>query len=360
MSPTDNFNNSTNFLLLAGRQLPSFFLCQCDWLGLVLASGPTAKELVAQLCRDVSCEKDATTTPQNRPWTLNYLRMIPSNCSDEKVAYTQRTLLCAVAQMLQEPAALDPSQALDRLILVEESGSCIYLVKIVHSTDDTEESLMSDKWSQRPFPYSSAMNLEAATIVLDTLAHLVFEQRRQQLQGQHFFEAKEEQPPRLLDITCGSGMLLALALERGMQAVGWDSNPACAVGSRKNLEILFGKNQVEQDCQIETRDSLLGISNQKMQAMNVDCITSNLPLGHNTVNGADQIEQLLLVARRFLSGGVPCAFVLKKPIESWGQLGYRVLGQAHIPQRNFQLPGQRQRDAPSGRSDCVVIFVETL
>ena len=250
-----HFNTTTSLLT---EVKASLFLKQYHWLGRVLASGSSGENLVAQLRGD-SFERDSA--PQNCPWTLNYLRMILSG-DKKKLAYTQKTLLCAIAQQLQEPAALNPNQALDRLLLVE-SGKCIYLVKLL-DTVDNEKSLVNDKWSQRPFPYSSAMNLEAATIVMDTLAHLV--DQRQQL---HAKLPPVSQPPCFLDVACGSGTFLALALERGMKVVGWDSNPACTTGSRENLEFLFGKSRVEHDCQIESRDSLLELSSPTKK-LNVD------------------------------------------------------------------------------------------
>ena len=332
------------------------WLQKCDWVGKVLAVARTAELLLADL-------QSYRWKQEFGAWTLDYTRMIPStgeNSRSPPLNYTQKTLLCAVAQSIPFPAALNAQEANDQLLLVE-TGYSLYLVSIMDAKSSPftgsaigEASIVAKRWSQRPFPFSSAMNFEAATIILDLLAYLCPHGPNQEFST-------------LLDPTCGSGTFLALAMERGMRVVGWDSNPVCIEGSRRNLENIFGEERVHRNCSLETRDS--GLFRDDTCVAEVDCVVANLPWGINSIDYTRESERIVSAIRRNLSVGVPCAFVCKteSSVTSWVRLGYRVLGKAHIPQLNFRLPEHNKKgteekgplDPRKHRGDCVVFVVES-
>ena len=122
--------------------------------------------------------------------------------------YSKKTVLCSVAHALPAPPAIDPKQSTDSLLVVDakaEPESFLFLGRKVDLGDPSFPSLFEDRWSQRPFPYSSAINQKAAEIIMD-----------------------------------GSGTFLALALQRGMQVKAQDVRPRCTDGTRQNLVHLFG------------------------------------------------------------------------------------------------------------------------
>jgi len=325
-----------------GRDLSSS-LRRCEWIGSVIAKEATAEQLVAVLKQ---------TKQTMKPWTLNY-QMLKSSMEGQLIdrRYSQRTLLCAVSQSLEAPAALDPATVNDKLLLLE-TESAMFLIKMISTT--LEQSLsISSNWSHRPFPYSSAINPEIAEIVVDILVHLV---------------DKTNHTAQLLDPACGSGTFLAFAMDHGLEVVGWDCNERCIQGCRANLEHIFGEERVQKACQLQLRDSTVAIDPAFSPV--VDCVACNLPWGLNTVNYDAQNDNILMAVRTLLPTGVPCAFVAKEELKDIHRHGYRVLGHAHVPQQNFTLPkGTRKRrrgdDSDSipnrkGRSDCTITIVKTV
>ena len=351
--------------------IPSF-LRSCDWVGRVVETGSTPQELVQNLRR-------SSSTRTLAPWTMTCLRMITSsfpvnNTTTNPVlpGYAQKTLLCAISQVIKAPAALDPVAAEDELIAVD-TGEGLYLVQkfvsVPYKADHASATNLAKLWAKRPFPYSSAMNYDAAKMIVDTLAHIVI---------------AEEKRPRLLDATCGSGTFLALAMERGMRVTGWDTNELCVQGSKRNLEFIFGSDTVEQDCDLHVRSCLEENSNGSFA---YDCVASNLPWGINSSVRKDSnrdipqsskagLTMMMSSIRRELPKGIPCAFVYKdieeRPetdrMDWWLEMGFQLLGTARIPQKNFALPfkGRKKKKKASpesertGRSDCVVALVKTF
>jgi hypothetical protein len=68
--------------------------------------------------------------------------------------------------------------------------------------------------------------------------------------------------------------------------------------------------------------------------------------------------------RRKLRNGSYCAFITKDESlqHEMESLGYKVIGSAHVPQRNFILPSSKKRKKNKaerdGSSDCVVTIVQ--
>jgi len=389
-------------------------LQRCEWIARVLIMASSPEPLVEEIISSQAASKGSEKHPgllQSLigPWTLNHVRMMTgSRTSLSKPSpYTSKTLLCAVAHALGAagvPApALDPHTATDHLLLMETDDQWYLIQKLPTSScasNDTERMLQAQRqWSQRPFPYSSATNWDVATMIMDLLAHRI----------QHrTVKAATAQPPppaKLLDATCGSGTFLALAMDRGMTVMGWDSNPLCVAGTLQNLAYVYGAERVERDCHVAVRNCLQPSVPDDPIMTNVTCVASNLPWGVNshlrssntntdTTASADppspDTASLLASIRQVLSVGVPCVFLYKENTldddddddghnnaesamgssEWWKALGYQYLGHAHIPPRDFLLPmtekhvrkepNKELRTRRTGRSDCVIAVVETM
>ncbi|GAX23630.1 hypothetical protein FisN_12Hh203 [Fistulifera solaris] len=339
-------------------------LRSCEWVGEVLCNSASAEELI----HDLSIEP---TTCTLKAWTLDYLRMTSgsttSSQSGKTKAYTKKTLCCCVAQKLAGEAALNPNQAVDKLVIVETCES-MFLVKLLHFPLDRVSTspiyLTQKKWAQRPFPYSSATNFPAAEMVINMLAHRVSSRA-----------INKPSKPNLLDATCGSGTFLALAMTWGMQVTGWDSNPRCVEGSQRNLQYAFGSTDDFTVLHRNCLDIPLNLTQTDIETF--DAVASNLPWGLNSNMFSDEREgdkctsSLLLAIRNVLKPGIPCVFLYKDEDESgcnsvyWEQIGYKVIGHASIPQKNFVLPkgGKKERKklseerALTGRSDCIALAV---
>lgn len=405
----------------------------CDWVGKVLVDAATPSELITKLS-----EISTTSEAIGSPWTLQYVRFCSfsstgptassRNASSMGVGaiprnqhYTQSTLVCAVAQTLDAPAALDPVTATSTLIIVDTLDH-FYLVQQQRLTTATSDPagtrggghnfagyrrrpLTKQTWAQRPFPYSSATNYEVASIILDLLHDRVLQKQRtvssystrQRQQQQHQEHRQESRALRFLDATCGSGTFLALALDRGMHVIGIDSNVLCYEGSQRNLEFIFDSTRLESSCLLLAK-SCLDLHRDELAP--IDCVACNLPWGvnsnfvrstatmldHEMEPGNDNDLQMLLRGiRQLLDRNIPCAFIFKDRDDHddcvtwedwWHNVGYHLIGQAHIPQKNFSLPtgrGLPQRSNPenmqssmktsenrrTGRSDCLVCLVET-
>ncbi len=339
----------------------------CEWVAEVLCSSASAEELIL----DLSIEP---TTHKLEAWTLEYLRMTSgsatSSLSGKTKTYTQKTLCCCVAQALSGVAALNPNQAVDKLVIVDTCES-MFLVRLLHLPSDCASTnpicLTQKRWAQRPFPYSSATNFPAAEMIINMLAHRVSSRA-----------IKEAPQPHLLDATCGSGTFLALAMARGMQVTGWDSNSRCVEGSQRNLQYAFGSTDNFTVLHRSCLDIPLNLTQMDIESF--DAVASNLPWGLNSNLYTDEsesdncISSLLLAIRKVLKPGIPCVFLYKDEDESacnnvyWEQIGYKVIGHANIPQKNFVLPkgGKKEEykrseeNALTGRSDCIISLVETL
>lgn len=348
--------------------LPSS-LRSCEWVGEVICQSSCPEEMLKELSTKQS-------TRNLKAWTLEYLRMIPtksfksSRISDKNITYTQKTLCCCIAQQIPVPAVLNPTQVVDRLLVVDtcESMFLVKLLELPSSSSLSSPNLTPQKWAQRPFPYSSATNFQAAEMVMNILlSHRVA--------LRHDLTTK----PHFLDATCGSGTFLALVVSRGMQVTGWDSNVRCVEGSQRNLQYAFEHG----DLYTVLHRSCLDFPEDLKQAgvEKIDAVACNLPWGLNSnvfSVDSDNIEHncsshLLSAIRKVLKPGIPCVFLYKDEKESahdnlhWKRLGYRVIGHASIPQKDFVLPNRGKKEkkrseenALTGRSSCIVSLVETI
>lgn len=410
-------NTSAYFPAAAASALSS--LARCDWISLVLAQGSSPQDLCFQL---EQWNKGSSKKVNLDLWTLDYLCMQSSSSSRQRRnrsrrPYTQKTLLCAISQALfPAKAALDPAASLNQLVLVEtvsekrltyhnngDDNSMFYLVKRLPELRPLPSLLSSsynflNNWRNRPFPYSSSMNPAAAEIVVDLLIS-IWQSKHQAFPPnitddndppKPYVQHQIQQQLRLLDPTCGSGTFLAYAIERGMHVTGWDISSTCIQGCKANLEHLLvgdsrrlnsnNNDNVLQDnsCyELELRDSSRLHQDRHGSSADyaVDCLACNLPWGLNTAKCTDENVRILQGLHKMLPPGVPCAFVAKENLQPQLQkIGYRVLGQAHIPQRNFDLPQsekkkkkkgadenqtQQRPQVRKGRSDCIITIAET-
>lgn len=441
---------------------PLSCLERCEWIADVLVQAESAPELIRQVSRmpftkrngDEKNDHHTVVGSELGPWTLKYLLMGSSSTPQDRVPrnFTQSTLLCAVAQAISLPAALDPEQATDQLMILHVSSGSdtenenqhtatnrFYLVRQLPKSTRRDASSNSNKpsivqrWAHRPFPYSSAIHPTVAEIVIDLLKHLAVSRillDRRLLGGSISSSSDDDDVDKrweklssstssssltLLDPTCGSGTFLAVALDRGFRTVvGCDSNPTCIEGTKANLLDNLGcqeasETKLERDERtnatvpttwwfehqskgilLSTRDSsmslqstLRGTSSCNNKKLMIDCVACNLPWGINTGSQKDSLNeenwQIIQSVRKILrEDRVPCAFVSKAGLFEqasplFESYGFRTLGTAHIPQKNFVIPGgskQRRKlifadesgsqQNANGRSDCVVTIVETI
>lgn len=374
-------------------------LSRCEWIAQILKEGESASDLIELLSKE---PLQGVTTG----WTLEYLKQASGSESRRTSSYTSRTLFCSISHILPCPPALSLKNATDRLVVLEASTSnklpsellqhdsisehegigCdtrMYLAKIVYYGPNVlKKNCVSGKWASRPFQYSSALNFNVAEIIVDTVLGLVFMNRRKSLARRTGIV--------LWDPTCGSGTILAIAMDRGMQVVGFDSKIKCAQGTLRNLEHLFGNECVERNATIQCKDSALAVgkmlkgsnkvSDERDSTVEIDCVVANLPWGVNSVDYRDENESILRAIRACLekngAGGddIPCAFVTRDSnCRMFEETGFKILGQAHIPPKDFELPKDRKHrksaqrggskeNIPSSRNyrnNCVITFAKT-
>lgn len=369
---------------------PSWLRERCDWIAKVLVTASSAEELVGA----VHCASNQDDFGRHvvHPWTLSYLCMRSSDTlrqNKNQAAFTQSTMTCAVAQAIQSPkAALTPNSddgPCDRLVILDVRDSVnngFYLVRVLplpssssSSSLDKAKTDYKQRWSQRPFPYSSAINPVVAEVLVEILSYQV---------QSHAFHSQHTGRRILLDPTCGSGTFLSLALSKGFDVIGWDSNPKCVEGCQQNLAYMLETlGNVSCGCivDIQCRDST--IPHASLDEFVVDCVVCNLPWGQNSVHYVDESMKILQGIRSVLSDDVPCAFVSKKSFltfsnsSSLSSLGYRFEKEVYIPQQSFRLPSSKRQtqksktdsdatvshqngnERQSVSSDCVITFVRT-
>ncbi|EKX39552.1 hypothetical protein GUITHDRAFT_114280 [Guillardia theta CCMP2712] len=132
------------------------------------------------------------------------------------------------------------------LFTLLESSKGYLLGLTTWSHNHAQRSLSEVEWSRRPCKFSSALPLLIAEAAVNI--------------------AGAREGDLLLDPCCGSGTILYAALERGLNAVGFEINPSMAMQARKNLETVGYATRGG------GRESLL---------MPVTHVVSNLPFGKN-------------------------------------------------------------------------------
>jgi hypothetical protein len=339
-------------------------LKRCDWIGEVIALAHNPDDFLTE----IHCLPSASMDRVGQ-WTLDYVRMdgtgvaVTRNPSCTQTRYTMKSLLCAVANALPSPPALDPNLADHHLILVDTIQS-FYLIRTISpkpsssstfgSSERRRTTTLEKLWARRPFQYSSAINTGVAESVIEILNTLCRRRDADIANNSNGDGKLLASRLRLLDPTCGSGTFLAIAIARGFQVVGYDINPACVTGSLRNLEFIFSKDVVDDFASVQLCDSSrIRDVDQLCPPGKIDCVVANLPWGRNSVEYADENRRILCSVRARIESGTPCAFVTRVPssadLSESGALqdlptslftttGFAVLGQAYVPQRGFALP----------------------
>lgn len=375
-------NNCGEWFKSSSVASSSFLRERCDWVAeVVVGNAPNAADLIGSLQARSSSD---TALNNLKPWGISYLRMTSgsdfSRLNQRRRNITKTSLLCAVAQSIKAPVALEIAEAEVSLIVLEADEQ-LYLLRVLYpesKTDlehiNTETTAIGIRWRQRPFQYSSALNPIVARVLIDILYERVAVELDSNKAGDNI-----PVPSRrvLLDPTCGSGTFLAAALRRGFdKVIGWDVNSACVQGCRENLVHMYGDERIKKDCIICVRDSSLVSNIEELGVPKINCVVANLPWGVNTVKYIEENEAILCQIRSLLSSGTPCAFISKESLSSrLDVLGYRCVGQAQIPQKSFRLPkGSKRRTAKhdigteggkdsvtrTGRSNCVVTIATMI
>jgi hypothetical protein len=366
----ENIGNRDRF------KIPSS-LRRCEWVAEVLCQESNAEQLV-ELLRS----SGFPPSPMFDGWVLEYVRMDAVGRPAKEVSYNQKTILCSVSQHITGHAALNPTLAKHRLVLVETTDQGMFLARVLPQLfqlyGETRKTPLFRVWSRRPFKFSSAINPVVAEMAVDLLLDLVQHYQHATTQSASLSATPTitipNHPFRLLDPTCGSGTLLAYCMARGMQVEGWDINPNCVEGCKRNLEFAFGAESTS-NWSVHHRDSSQVVSTATNSMVTTtttpshlstfDCAVANLPWGVNTVSYAYENQRILTALRHGLRAQVPVVIVSKTPLNhELEQLGFQILGHAHVPQQDFTLPNKknlRKREEnpgePKGRSDCVVTVV---
>lgn len=307
-------------------------LMRADWVGEILAQSDEPQSLLKLI--------EASQSNIQSGWVLDYLRLQRTTDRSNISNYTSRSLMICVAQSIGSPAQLNPKLATEKLLLVDTQDR-LFLLRILPKPTQKSPTIA---WHQRPFQYSSSINPQIAEIVVDVLLDAIGGKAN----------------PKLLDPTCGSGTFLAFALNRGMTVEGWDVRQACIDGTRKNIESFFGEGN---RWIVSKRDATDNATFEDVG--NVDCLAANLPWGQNTITYCDENVRILEQVSKHLRKNTVCAFVTKNAAlhKDFERLGYRVLGSAPVPPKDFVLPrGNKDKNdieaTSNGRSsDCVVTIV---
>eukprot|EP00980_Cylindrotheca_fusiformis_P010460 scaffold2322_cov135-Cylindrotheca_fusiformis.AAC.19 len=331
-------------------------LKRCDWIAQVMEGKDSADALIQTLQENFP----ATMLPNQ--WSLDYVRLEETNGSAKRrqVFYTKNALLHAVAQTMPSPPALNPEYAQTKLLVVDsaknDNATC-YLSTLVGPHEGRNLDSVLANWSKRPFQYSSAINPQVAEMIMEILMALIDRPD----------DESNSRSLRLLDPTCGSGTFLALALERGIEVEAYDCNQQCVDGTHKNLEYLVETTNASKT-NLDKIDVSIHDSSQTFPSRcgTIDCVVANLPWGVNSKDFLDQNKEILRSVRSRIEPGTPCAFVTRtSDLGLFNSVQYRILGQAHVPQRDFALPRGRKKQNTkeldrNGRNKCVVTIARAV
>lgn len=330
-------------------------LHRCDWIVQVLERETSAEALVRKLQEN---------PPQKvfDQWSIGYIRLEESEiyAKRRKPSYTKNTLLQCISQASPILPALNPNDAKQQLLVVDmakkDELSCYLTVVVAQGARKSSVKSMLANWSKRPFQYSSAINPQVAEMVMDILIGLANEKNHDNgVQGL-----------TVLDPTCGSGTFLALALERGMGVEGYDCNHQCVQGTRQNLDYLLEQGETNAslaNINLCVHDSTYPFPSQYPT---IDCVVANLPWGINSRDYLNQNDQILRTIRSGIEAETPCAFVTRNSdLGLFNSTNYEILGQAHVPQRDFVLPkGDKKKNSKeldrNGRNHCVVTIARAI
>ena len=255
--------------------LPSSLL-RCEWVGEEIASAPNPKSFLDAISHSVlaSPASDDVWSLEYTcfaPLVVNELGTAPSSVAADdnfvttstdapagpaaaaaEKGFNSRGLSLRVAQLFSTPAALQPAEATCRLVLLE-TASALTLLRVLFPapsgatpsepagkaalSSDNDDSFWWQTWAARPFQYSSACNPALADVLIDLVASLVEQGCRETSTPSvtSGSSSSNSSSLSLLDLTCGSGTLLACAARRGFVARGLDVNLRCVEGANANL-----------------------------------------------------------------------------------------------------------------------------
>ena len=386
------YNTTSSSSGNSDQELP-FPTNRVQYVGMIVASGKTAQELLCNIKATSTCEKYSF-------WTLDCDTFEPLAGRQ----FTTSMLLCAVSRHLSGEPVLGRDDIDDETIsyLLVETSSQLYLIEKLpadnqmHDKYNENVSRFRQEWSRRPFQYSGAVNIEIAITVVDML---------QRLMSKNGEDRKDKRRIRLLDPTVGSGTFLAAAAKlwnsrddqnESLDIVGIDSNSKCSEGTTKNLCKLLGgessvtaeedssgqswtfsnadsKSEMSSRATIHCGDSVELLPNISQDGK-FDCVVSNLPWNRNTFEYKQDTSsctssEIMKQIAEVIKPGKPVivvsgsndpahAFNAKRTLKS---LGFYIIGEVTIPPAGFSLPdsGKKKSTGASDRpmkrnSNCVV------
>ena len=247
-----------------------------EWLGSEIAFGETVQDLLKSVKNSGGIIEQHSKGEGG--FSLDYICMGKSDRGTNR--FTSKSLICCMSQLLKVPAALDPRDAIHDLILVETSNGIHLIEPVQIETKKDSGTDLQKQWSKRPFQYSSAINPTVANIVIDLIYDLIPKKEKNDVLT-------------ILDPTCGSGTLLAFALNRGFSVHGRDINPRCVDGTLRNLEVVFGEEKIKNNCLISIEDSASACIDHD-GGISFDCAVANIPWGQNTAITDQELNKVCL------------------------------------------------------------------
>jgi hypothetical protein len=362
---------------------------KCQYVGEVIAKGTTPNEFIGSISQFVG----NTSSSYNSTWTLDYDIFEPLRHDLYlKKDFTSTMLMCAASRVLPgEPSLSSIHAERNVAYIIVETSTELYLVRKHNTVEIDNGNITKDfrtSWSQRPFQYSGAINLDVALTILDIITDI--------LQSRI-----TSRTLRMLDPTCGSGTFLGLALmlwnsQVEIELTGVDSNSKCASGTVKNLMKLLSLDGDAAQCTESTDMWTLTLRSDSKQSAKAtihtgdsvmllptiatkkyDCAVANLPWNRNTFeyqskNSACASSDIMKATAAVLKPGAPLIVVSGGDDASFDanqclrHLGFDVLGEATVPPRGFNLPssGKKKRgntennvgsrDKVARSSDCII------
>eukprot|EP00986_Skeletonema_menzelii_P005717 scaffold2118_cov145-Skeletonema_menzelii.AAC.2 len=373
-----------------------------QYVGVVVASGATAQDLLDCIKTTSASFFTSSTTNCNYSWTLDCDTFEPLAGRQ----FTTSMIMCAVSRHLSGEPVLGRDDIDDETIsyLLVETSSKLYLIQKLpidnqmHDTYQENLNRFRQEWARRPFQYSGAVNIEIAITVVDMLQRLV---------SKNGEEPKDNRRIRLLDPTCGSGSFLAAAAQlwnsnnhqnESLDIVGIDSNFKCSDGASKNFCKLFGLERISEEedsrgkrwtvsgvdpqSELPIRTAIYcGDSAELLSSKSLygefDCVVSNLPWNRNTFEYEQETSnckstEIITRIAEVVKPGKPVIVVSgsNDPALSFNakrtfkELGFDIVGEVTIPPAGFSLPesGKKKNTVASDRqtnrnSNCVVTIV---
>lgn len=307
-------------------------LDRLDWIAEILVSGKSGEDFVHNLIQKKL---------EFQRFSIDYtcIGKFPGTKD-----YSSKTLLCRVSQCIIGEVSLISSDFIDQLLIVESDDGLYLLQQIQNWKNDNYNSMVDKHWKDRPFQYSSAMNLNIAKIVIDILYDVTM-----------CSSDTDKTNITLLDPTCGSGTFLAYGLEKGLSVTGCDIRDKCVEGTRTNIKFMFPDMDVSDSvsqCDFSAQDIHF-----EQLVRNHDLCVTNLPWGQNTeVSNEDCNRMILLNVYSHLKSNGYAVIISKQNVDhDILSCGFITLGSVTIPPHGFVLPGNKSQNKST--SDCAISVV---